>query len=117
MISDLPRFKDDILLRKYLLCEEDYRNNLEKLYGVIDEAGQEATLLLTGLSSFLKLADYTVIDEYPKKSNILPAKYFPVFKIKKEGSVIAELSYSEMIKLGNKVYNLIEVYLRDYFDI
>lgn len=122
VISNLPRFKDYDLLTKWLLCEEDYKNNTEKLLNAVAIADYEGNKLLQGLGCFLLLANYKIDISYPEKlsfdnassiKNIVP-DCFPTYTIKKDNQLIAELSNEEMIALGNKVFHLCEIYFQDH---
>lgn len=121
-ISKLPRFKDYDLLTKWLLCEEDYKSNTEKLLNAVAIADYEGNKLLQGLGCFLLLANYKIDISYPEKlsfdnassiKNIVP-DCFPTYTIKKDNQLIAELSNEEMIALGNKVFHLCEIYFQDH---
>lgn len=123
-ICDLKNFKNYDLLKEWLYCEEDFKSNTEKLLNALAVAEYEGNKLLQGLGCFLLLANYNIVVSYPEElsfdnaesiKNIVPDS-FPTYTIRKGDQLVAELSQEEMISLGNKLFRLFEVYIKDYFD-
>lgn len=102
---------------QWIMLEDDFRTEGERLAHAFEKVKHEGNLLYTGLWSFAVLADYKIIP--PILNNIdSPENHLKAikggYKIEKDDQMVS-LSLEEMNRFENEVFDFVELKLKHLF--